>query len=90
MSTFRDNAAENRYELDHAGGPSFARYRDGEGARAILYVETPYEARGEGHAERLMAAIVTDARERQTKLTPVCGYAVAWFRRHRDAGDVLA
>jgi predicted GNAT family acetyltransferase len=90
MSAFQDHAAENRYELEHPGGPSFARYHDGAGSRAILYVETPYEARGQGHAERLMAAIVSDARMRGTKLTPVCGYAVAYFRRHRDAGDVLA
>jgi predicted GNAT family acetyltransferase len=24
------------------------------------------------------------------KLHPTCGYAVAWFRRHPDARDVLA
>lgn len=90
MSAFRDNAAAHQYELDHEGGPSFARYRDGQGVRAILHVETPAAARGQGFAAALMEALVKDARAEGVKLTPVCGYARAWFMRHRDAGDVLA
>lgn len=87
---FRNNIAARRYELDHPGGPSFARYRDGEGARAILHVETPAGARGQGHAGRLMDAIVADARAQGMKLTPICGYAAAYFRRRAEARDVLA
>jgi predicted GNAT family acetyltransferase len=90
MTAFRDNAAARQYELDHAGGPSFARYRDDQSARAILHVETPAPARAQGHAARLMEAIAADARAAGVKLTPVCGYARAWFKRHQDAGDVLA
>ena len=89
-SPFRDNAAHHRYEIDHAGGPSFATYRDGQGVRAILHVETPAAARGQGHAAKLMEALVADARARQMKLTPICGYAAAWFRRNPAARDVLA
>lgn len=87
---FRNNTTAQRYELDHEGGPSFARYRDGEGARLILHVETPAAVRGQGHAAKLMDAIVADARDAGVKLEPICGYAVAWFRRHKDALDVLA
>lgn len=90
MSSFRDNVAARRYELDHEDGPSFARYRDQRNARAILHVETPAPARGRGHAARLMEAIVADARMRGMKLVPLCGYAVAYFRRHPDAADVYA
>ena len=90
MSSFRDNAATHQYELDHENGPSFAAYRDRDGVRYITHVETPHEARGQGHAEKLMAAIVQSAREGERKLVPLCGYAVAWFRRHKDAADVLS
>ena len=89
MSAFRDNEARRQYELDHEGGPSFARYRDGQGVRAILHVETPADARGQGFAAQLMAALVADARAKRVTLTPICGYARAWFARHREAGDVL-
>jgi predicted GNAT family acetyltransferase len=90
MSSFRDNAAAHQYELDHKGGPSFAAYRDRDGVRYITHVETPHEARGRGHAERLMAAIVESARGGERKFVPLCGYAVAWFRRHKDAASLLA
>jgi predicted GNAT family acetyltransferase len=33
---------------------------------------------------------VDHARKSEIKLRPTCSYAVAWFRRHPDATDVLA
>ena len=36
-----------------------------------------------------MAALAADARENGVKLTPICGYARAWFARHAEAQDVL-
>ncbi|HYD71555.1 MAG TPA: GNAT family N-acetyltransferase, partial [Candidatus Binatia bacterium] len=90
MSSFRDNITAHRYELDHEGGPSFAEYRDRDGVRYITHVETPHEARGQGHSGRLMAAIVESARDGERKLVPQCGYAVAYFRRNKDAADVLS
>jgi predicted GNAT family acetyltransferase len=87
--SFRDNAERHRYELDHEAGPSFADYRDRDGVRFITHVETPHAARGHGHAERLMAAIVESARGGERKFVPLCGYAIAYFRRHKDAADVL-
>lgn len=90
MSAFRNNEAARQYELDHEGGPSFARYRDGQGARAILHVATPAPARGQGYAAKLMEAPVADARAEGVKLSPICGYARAWFARHGEARDVLA
>jgi predicted GNAT family acetyltransferase len=90
VSLFRDNAALQRYELDAPEGQSIAEYRDVAGARAILHVETPDAARGRGYASKLMAAIVDEARANGRTLRPSCSFAVAYFRRHADAGDVLA
>jgi len=30
------------------------------------------------------------ARREHLKISPTCSYARLWFRRHRDAADVLA
>lgn len=90
MDEFRDNAAAHRYEFDAPEGLSFAEYRDLAGVRAILHVETPEAARGRGYAQKLMDAIVVDARARRLLLRASCSYAVAYFRRHPGAGDVLA
>jgi predicted GNAT family acetyltransferase len=91
MDQFRDNTAESRFEWEEDGAMSFADYSIGGDTRSLLYVETPVAFRGRGAAGRLLAAIIADARERGFKLRPVCGYAVAYFRRHqKDVADVLA
>ena len=89
MSSFRDNAEHHRYELDASEGDSFADYRDANGTRQILHVETAPEAQGRGYAAKLMDGIVEDARANGRKITPFCSYARAYFARHADAADVL-
>lgn len=86
---FKDNAAASRYELIEDGAVSFANYREHDGVRVITHVETPVEARGKGTAQRLMDAIVAEARENGRKLRPRCGYAIAYFRRYPAACEVL-
>lgn len=90
MSAFSDNAAKHRYELVEAEGVSFADYRDVDGVRVILHVETPAAAQGKGYAQKLMDAIVAEARAKNLPLRASCSYAVAYFKRHPQAADVLA
>lgn len=87
---FRDNSGAHRFELEAPEGLSFADYRDVAGVRAIMHVETPREARGLGYATRLMNEIVAHARANDMKLRASCSFAAAYFKRHQDAGDVLA
>jgi predicted GNAT family acetyltransferase len=88
MSDFRDNARQHRYELEAPEGVSFADYRDIDGVRVILDVETPALALGPGYAQKLMVAIVAEARAAPRRLRASCSYAVAYFRRHPAAADV--
>ncbi len=90
MTEFRDNAGAHRYEFDAPEGLSFATYKDVAGVRAIMHVETPPEAQGMGYASKLMAAVVAEARASGRKLRASCPFAVAYFARHPDTGDVQA
>jgi predicted GNAT family acetyltransferase len=90
MSIVRDNAARNRFEIEENGAIAFATYRRADNVVTIPHVEAPLELRGKGTAGRLMEGIVMLVRERHLKIEPRCPYAAAWFRRHPDAGDVLA
>ena len=51
---------------------------------------------GEGHggmtgaAGRLMEGVMARARAEGVKVTPLCGYAAAWLRRHKAYADLLA
>jgi predicted GNAT family acetyltransferase len=90
MNVFTDNTERHRYELSAPEGVSWADYRDVGGVRVILHVETPPQAQGLGYAQKLMDAIVGKARSENAKLRASCSYAVAYFRRHPAAEDVLA
>jgi predicted GNAT family acetyltransferase len=88
--TVTDNASRHRFELEENGETAFANYhRDGSHI-VIPHVEAPMALRGTGTASRLMEGIVALARTENFKITPTCSYALIWFRRHKEAADVLA
>jgi uncharacterized protein len=89
MTDVTDNAAYGRFELSEGGALAFANYRRSGGAVVIPHVEAAPSLRGTGAASRLMDGIVAKARAEGFRVVPTCSYAVAWFRRHRDAADVL-
>lgn len=94
MTDFRDVTAEQRYEQGFADGEGHMRrvwadYSVQGSRRAILHVEAEPELRGSGASGRFMQSLADHARAEGHVLTPICGYAVAWFKRHPDQGDVL-
>lgn len=89
MSVVVDNEAARRFELEEDGHTAFASYRRSDNIVTIPHVESPVELRGKGAASRLMEGIAVLARANGFKIVPTCPYAVAWFRRHPEAGDIL-
>lgn len=94
MTDFRDVVAEQRYEqgFTDADGETrrvWADYSVQGNRRAILHVEAEDELRGSGAAGKFMQSLADHARAEKHALTPVCSFAVAWFKRHRDYADVI-
>lgn len=87
---FRDNQAAHHFELTEQGLTAFASYRRNGDVVSIPHVEAPVALRGKGSADRLMRAIVAEARDKKFRILPTCPYAKIWFQRHADAADVLA
>ena len=87
MSELRDTG--DRYEMDEQGLTSWADYRLSGDRLYIDHVESPVALRGSGAAGRLMAALAADARARNLRITPICGYAAAWLRRSKAFGDLV-
>ena len=85
-----DNPALHRFELTEDGQTGFATYRRVGNVFTIPHVEAPVALRGKGTAGRLMEGIAALARAQGYKIVPTCPYAIAWFKRHPDAKDVLA
>lgn len=89
MSDVIDNAALHRFELSENGQLAFASYRRNGDRVVIPHVEAAIALRGKGAAGRLMQGVAGLARAQGFKIVPTCPYAVAWFRRHPEASDVL-
>jgi predicted GNAT family acetyltransferase len=84
-----DNGPAHRFELIEDGLVSFADYRRLPGRLIIDHVEAPPALRGTGSAGRLMEGVARAAREQGLRITPLCGYAAAWLRRHREHSDLV-
>lgn len=87
MPDLRDTGA--RYEMEEQGLTSWADYRLSGERLYIDHVESPPALRGTGAAGRLMAALAADARARNLRITPICGYAAAWLRRSKAFADLV-
>lgn len=90
MTAVTDNQARSRYELIEQGLMAYADYRRDRGRLYIDYVFAPVPLRGKGTSDRLMHGVAATARAEKLKITPICGYAAAWLRRHREYADLLA
>lgn len=88
MPELRDTG--ERYEMDEDGLTSYADYRRDADRLYVDYVFSPPELRGTGASGRLMAALAADARDKDLKITPICGYAAAWLRRSAEFRDLVA
>ncbi len=88
--TVRDNAERRRYELSEDGRLAWADYRRDGDVVVLPHVEADPALRGTGAAGRLMAGVLAQVRAEGLKVRPVCSYAVAYIRRHREHHDLLA
>ncbi len=90
MSDVVENTAQSRFELTENGLPAWADYRRQGDRLVIPHVEADPGLRGTGAAGRLMEGVLEVARRDGLKVVPLCGYAAAYIRRHKEHHDLLA
>ena len=88
-SEVRDNPEKARFELEIRGQIVFARYIRRGSMLVIPHVEAAPSLRGTGAAGQLMTGVMAIARAEGLKVRPLCSYAAAWIRRHREYHDLL-
>jgi predicted GNAT family acetyltransferase len=89
MSEVADNVQRRRFELTENGRLAWADYRRQHGRLVIPHVEADPALRGTGAAGRLMEGVLAAARREGLKVTPLCGYAAAYIRRHKEHHDLV-
>ncbi|MGK2227159.1 MAG: putative GNAT family acetyltransferase [Devosia sp.] len=65
-------------------------YRKTESGIIIDHTGVPPSFEGRGIAAKLVEFAVADARKNRFRITPVCSYVVAQFRRHPKWSDIKA
>ena len=85
-----DNPQMRRFEMIEQGRLAFSDYRRNGDVLLLPHVEAHPELRGTGAAGRLMHGMLEQVRAQGLKVTPVCSYAVAYIRRHKEFHDLLA
>ena len=86
-----DGETGGRYEMKvdgHTAELTFSRVNPH--LIIIDHTAVPDALRGCGVGDRLVARAVSDARQSETKILPLCPFAAAQFRRHLEYRDVLS
>jgi predicted GNAT family acetyltransferase len=79
---FTFNTDKSRYEYRIGDDTVIANIRKENNTLFIDYVEAPSALRGTGAAGRMMEQLVKIAKEEGLEITPICGYAASWLKRH--------
>ena len=90
-TTLTNDEAAGRYRLSVDGeAVGYVDY-DPIGATSILLKHTEVDARheGKGYGGKLVAGVLDDLRSRGMTVLPICPYAMAWIKRHREYLDVV-
>lgn len=61
----------------------------GDDVYCITHTGVQEAAEGQGIAGELVKRTAELARAEGKKIRPICSYAVAWFKRHPEEGDLL-
>ena len=85
-----NNQTDRRYELKVDDHIAYANYRWEDDILVIEFVFTPKELRGQGVASKLMTLLMTEAKEKQFKVRPFCGYAKSWLERHPEYSELVS
>lgn len=90
--TREESGNRGRYVIHLAPGfEAEMTFRKAEnGTITIDHTGVPREYEGRGIAAKLVNKAIEDARAEGFKITPLCSYVVAQFRRHPDWSDLLA
>lgn len=86
----RDNAAQNRFELDLGGTLAVLDYQRRGQVLALNHAEVPAELAGQGVGSRLVREALELVRSRGERVVPRCSFVVAYMQCHPEFDDLRA
>lgn len=89
VNSVTDYPEKDRFELTIEGHVAFATYHKEADVIHITHVEAPPALRGTGAAGKLMRGIMQHIVDNEHKVVPICGYAAAWIKKHKEFHSLL-
>jgi uncharacterized protein len=89
MSDVRNNAAQNRFELDVDGEQAVAYYRMAPGVMTFVHTEVPQALSGRGIGTKLIRGALEIVRAQGLKVVPQCPFVSAFMGKHPEYNDLL-
>jgi uncharacterized protein len=86
---FRDNPAQNRFELEVEGGTAFAYYRLEPGTIIFIHTEVPQALSGRRIGSRLIRGALGAARAQGRKVVAQCPFVSAYLGKHPEFNDLI-
>jgi uncharacterized protein len=86
---FRDNPAQNRFELAVEGGMAFAYYRLEPDTIVFVHTEVPQALSGRGVGSRLIRTALEAARAQGRKVVAQCSFVSAYLGKHPEFNDLI-
>lgn len=90
MAEVRDNAAQNRFELEVEGMTAFANYRPQQGMITFVHTEVPSHLRNRGIGSQLAKGALEIARARGLKVVSRCSFMSNYLAAHPEFSDLVA
>jgi predicted GNAT family acetyltransferase len=85
----RNNAAENRFELDAGGHLAVAYYRLSPGVVTFTHTEVPPALSGQGIGSKLARGALEQVRAMGLKVVAQCPFIGAYIGKHAAFQDLL-
>jgi uncharacterized protein len=89
MSDVRNNAAQNRFELDVDGHQAVAYYRIAPGVITFVHTEVPQELSGRGIGTKLIRGALDMVRAQGLKVVSQCPFVSAFMGKNPEYNDLL-
>lgn len=91
MPELIDNPDEKRFEYDIEGHTAIIEYiTNKNGLIFLTHTEVPKALRGQGIAFEMISSALTEVKNRNLKLVPLCPTVAEYLRRYPNLKDMLA
>lgn len=86
---FKENSERIWLEDKEGRTVAYVEFPEENGVANVMHTVVDGSLRGQGVAGKLMLKLVEKMKKEDRKLTLTCSYAINWFNKNREYGELL-